>query len=159
MYPIDVGAIAKERIVYLCDLKPERCEIGWGVFEEWKGQTHVLGATKFPKRPRCKKCILGHASSEIVYRLDGQYTHFLAVAGLYHPAPKSSVFFEVQVDGESKMRSELVGDGTYPFAVCVDIAGGRELKLVVADGGDGITNDCAVWGEARLVRKPAEGVK
>jgi hypothetical protein len=33
------------------------------------------------------------------------------------------------------------------------VAGARELKLAVSDGGDGITNDYAWWGEARFIGK------
>ena len=36
--------------------------------------------------------------------------------------------------------------------VVVDVAGAKELKLVVTDGGDGIRNDYAWWGEARLIK-------
>jgi hypothetical protein len=40
----------------------------------------------------------------------------------------------------------------------VDVAGGQWLKLVVTDGGDGITCDVAHWADARLVLDPAKPV-
>jgi len=34
--------------------------------------------------------------------------------------------------------------------VVVDVRGANELTLIVTDAGDGLTNDYAWWGDARL---------
>ena len=153
VFPIDLNSIDKDKVVYLADMKPESCQLGWGVFEDWVGRTLGLGSPKRMKVLRYEKCVFAQTDSTIVYRLGGKYTHFLAVAGLHQPRPVSSATFEVQVDGETKMKSDLVVEDTYPFAVCVDVRGANELKLITDDAGDGIINDCAIWGAARLIRR------
>ena len=152
-FPIDLAGVDPEQIVHLADLTPARFSVGWGVFEEWTGKTLTLGSTRHEQRRAYPKCVFAQASSELVYELNGGYEHFLAVAGLHGPTEQSSVVFEVHVDGERRLRSDVQYEASYPFAVCVDVRGASELRLVTHDNGDGITNDCAVWADARLIAK------
>jgi hypothetical protein len=87
-----------------------------------------------------------------VYRLDSEYQYFLAVAGLGTDSVKSTVRFHVFVDGQKKFASKVFTMSDNALAVCVDVKGGKELKLVVDDAGDTPTNDYAFWGEARLIK-------
>lgn len=152
-FPLDVSALDSGKIVYLADLTPRAAEVGWGIFDEYNGKSYTLGALKHKNRREFPRCVYAHAASELVYGLHGRYEHFLAVAGLVSPAQKSSAVFEVYVDGVQKLRSEVFDEQTYPFAVCVDVRGAERLRLVVGDGGDGITNDFSVWADAKLVRR------
>jgi hypothetical protein len=78
---------------------------------------------------------------------------FAAAAGLGTASAASSVIFKVYVDGKEKYASGIYRLGDRVLPVVVDIEGGKELKLVVDDGGDGVNEDFAFWGEARLVKK------
>jgi endo-alpha-N-acetylgalactosaminidase len=143
-------------MVYLIDLEPESASAGWlPAGKTWKDMngpvklmTTLSGLGRF-----YKKSIYAQAASEIVYRLDGKYKTFVAALGLGSNKRTSSVEFQVIVDGQEKYKSPLYRTGMPVIAVAVDVAGAKELKLVVTDGGDGITNDYAWWGEARLIKK------
>ena len=77
----------------------------------------------------------------------------MAAARLGTPKPDASVEFIVTVDGEECLNSGVFRPGTPVIPVAVDLTGAKELKLSVTDAGDGLTNDYAWWGEARLVKK------
>lgn len=155
-YPPAIRGLPEERTVYLADLEPASAEAGWmPAGREWtelNGPVELVtdGAGNGREYP---KSLYAQAASEIVYRLDGQYESFVAAAGIGTIKPECSVEFIVYVDGQQKYKSPLYRVGQPVLPVVVDVAGARELRLVVSDGGDGITNDYAWWGEARLIRK------
>jgi len=93
-----------------------------------------------------------HAASLLRYRLGGRCSHFTADIGLddESTAAGGSAVFEVLVDGTVKSQSAVLNHGTH-VSVDVDVSGGRELKLLVTDGGDGNSGDHADWANARLV--------
>ena len=55
------------------------------------------------------------------------------------------------VEAELRCRSNLIPASEKPQTVTVDVAGARELQLVVTDEGDGINYDHAHWAEAGSV--------
>lgn len=94
-----------------------------------------------------------HATSTIVYDLtDKDYGIFSSYVGVDRQmfGSAGSVSFEVYVDGEKKFDSGLMNSNTPMEYFEVDIAGAKELKLVVTDGGNGIGSDHATWGDAKL---------
>ena len=107
----------------------------------------LIGGQKF-------KTGLGvHATSELVYDLDGHWRRFEARVGVDQNGGRpgeGTVVFQVFVDDEKKFESPVQHSGDPPLPVSVDVAGGRRLKLVAAETDDGANYDHADWAEARL---------
>jgi len=99
------------------------------------------------------KSVYGEAPSEIIYSVPAGCTTFVSAVGLGNNSARSSVVFQVYVDGVKKYDSELYKLGAPVLPVVVDVKGAKELKLVVGDAGDGYYDDYSWWGEARLVKE------
>ena len=96
-----------------------------------------------------------HANGELCLELDGQFSAFDAEIGVQWQGPKvGSVLFQVFVDGEKRFDSGLMKETDPPRPIHLDTKGASALRLVVNDGGDGITCDCANWANARLTPDP-----
>jgi hypothetical protein len=156
-YPRSVMDTPSAKLLYLTDLKPvKEPSVGWlpgGTKWELMNGTATLMTSLSKEGKVYGKSIYGHAKSEIVYSLPDGCKTFVAAAGLGTAAAASSVIFKVYVDGNEKYTSGIYRLGNRVLPVVVDIEGGKELKLVVDDGGDGPGDDYAFWGEARLVKK------
>ena len=100
-----------------------------------------------------EKGIGAHSNSTIVYdltNLDAQY--FTSFVGVDRQMFNSvgSVVFQVFVDGEKQFDSGLMTSKVPQKFIEVNLAGAKELKLVVTDGGNGNGSDHATWGDAKL---------
>lgn len=94
-----------------------------------------------------------HANAIIIYDLsDKDYAIFSAYVGVDRAMHGSvgSVQFEVYVDGELAFDSGFMNSRDAQKYVEVSIAGAKELKLIVKDGGNGIGSDHATWGDTKL---------
>ncbi len=94
-----------------------------------------------------------HASSSVEFPLGGQCSSFSAVVGLdqaYLDQTGHTVNFQVLVDGNVKRESGVLNKDSAPVKLEVDLAGGKTLKLVVTDGGDGNAYDHADWTDAKV---------
>ena len=89
--------------------------------------------------------------SEMRFPLDGKFTRFQCLAGV-DDTGSGSVTFEVHADGKKLYDSGQVLPGQPGRVIDLDVAGLRELKLVVTDAGDGSNFDLADWADARLTR-------
>jgi YVTN family beta-propeller protein len=99
------------------------------------------------------------APSEIRYTLGGQYVAFVSEIGIDDEAGTSgSVIFQVFADGVKLFDSGVVSGRSAIQHVFVNLLGKSELKLVLADAGDGNRNDLGDWANAKLVRNLAAGV-
>jgi hypothetical protein len=136
--------------VYLSDLKWASAKAGWTPNgdglprrdRDIEDHRLRLGAVAYQKG-------LGtHAPSEIVYRLDGGYTHFAAT--LAAAEQNGTVIFQVYTDGRLAYESPVLQGLRGSRSVRVPLEGVRELKLIVTDAGDGITADMANWISARV---------
>jgi hypothetical protein len=76
----------------------------------------------------------------------------VAAAGLGTAKTDASVEFIVTVDGEERFNSGTFRTGQPVIPVVVDVSGAQEMTLTVTDAGDGIINDYAWWGNARLIK-------
>jgi glucose/arabinose dehydrogenase len=94
-----------------------------------------------------------HAPSDVRFHLDGRCSgKFVAAVGLDDEvAERGSVVFQVFLDDKMVYESGLKRGSDDRENVVVDLAGSRQLRLVVADGGDGDTHDSADWGAARIM--------
>lgn len=79
-----------------------------------------------------------HAPAELVWRLPPGARWFTCWFGVAcERGANGSIGLEVWVDGARKAASAVVKGGAAPVWLAVPVAGGKELKLVVTDGGDG----------------------
>ncbi len=138
-------------LVYLTELEP---------VSHWQGS----GALAYDRSVGCTPLQIGdraferglgtHARSEIVYELDGTGERFEAWVGIDAAKAKSdlaSVVFKVVADGREVFDSGVMRGSTPARQVRVDLAGVRELKLLVTDAGDGSKDDFANWADPVLI--------
>ena len=95
-----------------------------------------------------------HANGEIVYDLSGKnYDKFEAFVGVSRSISaqnNSSIIFSILADGSEIYNSGLMKYETQAKYVSVDIKGVKELKIVINDGGNGISSDHGVIGNPIL---------
>ncbi|MBI3463471.1 MAG: NPCBM/NEW2 domain-containing protein [Planctomycetes bacterium] len=93
-----------------------------------------------------------HSAARLTFALDRPYQRFEAELGIDDVTDRrGSVTFRVFVDGQQKYQSPNVRGGDPPVRASVDLAGGRQLSLVVDYGEWGDQRDLADWLNARLV--------
>jgi hypothetical protein len=96
-----------------------------------------------------------HAPGQIIIELRGLYQAFEAEVGLQkQPGDCGSVAFEAYVDDEKVFESPVMRATDAPEPVRLSLTGADELKLVLKDGGDGISCDLGNWADARLIPDP-----
>jgi hypothetical protein len=99
-----------------------------------------------------------HAASRMVYALDGKAARFTAWVGVdaaMSAYKESSVVFQVLADGKTIFDSGVMKISTPAKPVDVELAGVKELALVVTEAGDGNYCDHADWADA-VVHASAE---
>ncbi|MET7702952.1 NPCBM/NEW2 domain-containing protein [Streptomyces sp. NPDC005485] len=147
----------------LGDLAWSSAANGWGPVERnlsngeqaaGDGHTLTIGGTTYAKG-------LGtHAPSDITYHLGGACTSLRVDVGVDDESTAGgSVNFQVYRDAVKVADSGVRTNSDPPLRLTADLTGGTTLRLVVTDGGDGITYDHADWADARLAcgRGPAAG--
>jgi len=140
--------------VYISDLKPLKATVGWSDGakrdKSINNNPMTIDGKQYPKGMGV------HAPSELVYDLKPEYEAFVAVAGLddeEHGDPRASVIFEVYADGKLLGRSPLMRPGAcWHFNLALP-PGGRQIRLVVTDAGDGIACDHGNWATAGFLLK------
>ena len=134
--------------IYLDALEPVSHYQGWGTLQRnrsiWERPMTIAGR-------HFRRGLGVHAVSEVTYALDGTCRTFEAMAGV-DGANNGTITFEVYVDGEKRWESGRMARDDAARPVIVDVAGASELRLVVGDGGDGISGDHANWADAKLLR-------
>src|SRR5262249_30702983 len=157
MSEIVVLTVLQGRAVYLSDLKPSKIEqlpyldvaappVGDGSV---KGRDLRLAGNTFDKG-------LGvHSACRMTYDLAEGYKRFEALVGLDDATGRGgSVRIQVLVDGKSQ-KTGSDGESTHrkgPIALRVDLAGAKQLTLVVDFGERGDVQDDVDWVDAKLVK-------
>jgi beta-galactosidase len=142
------------RAVRLSDLAPVSQVNGWGPVERDRsngglrardGRVLRLNGRTFAKG-------LGvHGRSDVRYRVPVGCTRFDAVVGVDDEVVvDGSVTFTVAQGSTTLFRSGVRRHSSANLAVSVPVVAGRELRLLVSDGGNGPSNDHADWADARL---------
>ncbi|MGH7179001.1 MAG: NPCBM/NEW2 domain-containing protein, partial [Tepidisphaeraceae bacterium] len=140
---------------YLSDLTPTFATNGWGPYEKDQSNGEQASGDGAPLRINGVFFARGlgiHASSDLRFALNGQYTSFLADVGV-----------DDETGGEGSVRFQVYGDSTLLYdsgtvlagparSVNVDVTGRTTLRLVVSDSGDGNYFDHADWANARVTR-------
>jgi glucose/arabinose dehydrogenase/chitodextrinase len=99
-----------------------------------------------------------HAVSEIHYQLNGQCTSFQSDIGIDDEvADAGSVVFQVWADGTKLYDSGVMTGATSTIHVSQDIAGRRELVLIVTNGGDTTSFDHADWADPTITCSGSSG--
>nr|WP_253209453.1 NPCBM/NEW2 domain-containing protein [Streptomyces niphimycinicus] len=125
---------------------------GWGpvekntsVGESGAGDGHPLtiGGTTYDKG-------LGvHAPSEVTYYTGGRCSRFTAQVGVDdEKGTEGSVAFEVWADDTKVASSRTLTNADPAAALDAAIGQANTVRLVVTDGGDGITSDHGDWADA-----------
>ncbi|MEO7921048.1 MAG: NPCBM/NEW2 domain-containing protein, partial [Thermoanaerobaculia bacterium] len=95
-----------------------------------------------------------HARSELLINLHGSAVAFVAIVGIDNETKAGSARFQVFVDGAPRADSGVLRGGEKPRLLRADLRGGRLLRLLVEDAGDGYAFDHADWAGAAIFVKP-----
>lgn len=150
------------RVVYLSDIKPTVIDEDANFI---RGPKKLSSDLDFPfqrdRSARGGKLIIGgvehrkgvgvRARSLLGYPLEGGFKRFQAVVGLDAASMGlGAVRVEIEVDGKKVKEATLKGNDA-PQPVDIDVAGAKELRLLVTWAGFG-QSDFVDWGSARLIR-------
>jgi hypothetical protein len=101
---------------------------------------------------RYRKGVAMHSTSRLTFPLDAAHRRFAAEIAIDDDADgRGSVTFRVFVDTEERYRSEIVRGGDPPQPIEVDVAGGKQLSLIVDFAEEADVLDHADWLNARLL--------
>ncbi len=110
------------------------------------------GALRAGGKPHLKGIAMP-STSRLAFPLDPADRRLRAEIALDDVAGRQgSVTFRVFVDADERFRSDVVRGGDSPRPIDVDLAGGKQLSLVVDFAESGDVQDHAVWLDARLTR-------
>ncbi|QOV40246.1 NPCBM/NEW2 domain-containing protein [Streptomyces ferrugineus] len=92
-----------------------------------------------------------HAESAVEYYAGGACETVTAQVGLDdEEGADGTVAFEIWADGTKAASTGVLTNAMPAQPITGDVRGARVVRLVVTDGGDGITSDHGDWAEARL---------
>ncbi len=146
-----------DNYTYLTDLNWSSAKSSWGPVEKNRSNGRLDsrdgGAIRLGGRSYSSG--LGVAGdSQVVYRLDGDYSRFFSDVGVdEYAGNQGSVVFRVFGDGRKVYDSGIMTGKTKTRGLNINVEGVRELKLVTTDGGNGIKSDHADWAAARVVKR------
>jgi hypothetical protein len=143
------------RAVFLSDIRPDEyrflpyLEMKW----PYRSDRNVTAGQLRCGGRLYLKGIGVHSAARLSYKLDRPWSRFQAEIGIDDStAGRGSVGFRVFIDGKLKFSSPAVRGGMPPQSVLVDLAGAKQLDLVVDYGEAGDVMDHADWLNARLIR-------
>ncbi|MFJ8301150.1 NPCBM/NEW2 domain-containing protein [Streptomyces sp. NPDC094447] len=127
---------------------------GWGPVEKDRsvgesaagdGRTLTIGGTTYAKG-------LGvHAPSEVEYYVGKRCSTLTAQVGLDdETGANGTAAFEVWADGRKVASTGVLDNSSPAQALTADVAGAETVRLVVTDGGDGVTYDHADWADLKV---------
>ncbi|MFL0267538.1 glycoside hydrolase family 2 TIM barrel-domain containing protein [Candidatus Clostridium radicumherbarum] len=142
---------------YLSDIDWVSATVGWSTIKKDKsidGNTLTLAAAS--GAITYNKGIGTHANSTIIYNIEGKgYKTFESYVGVDQEITGNytdGLIFQVYLDGVIKFDSGLMKKNTVQKFISLDLAGSKELKLVVTDGGKGNNSeDHADWANAGFI--------
>lgn len=127
---------------------------GWGPIERNKsnGEMGAGDGNTLTHGGKTYSTGLGmHSNASATFALNGQCSTFTSEIGVDHEvSTKGSVVFQVFGDGVKLYDSGVMTGASASKTISVSVAGRKELKLVVTNGGDNYYYDHADWGNARV---------
>lgn len=169
MYEVDYSVtdsdghtVTKTRTIYVysdvtfaSDTEWKSAETAWKTVN--KDKSSGGGAIKLFVNGEIKEFNKGigtHASSEIVYDLDGKnYDYFETYVGVdrnIEENKKSSVIFKVLADGKEVYNSGVMNYHTEAEFVRLPVNGVKNLTLIASDSGNGNESDHANFADAKF---------
>ena len=139
---------------YLSDLTWTSMTNGWGPAEKDTSNGESAAGDGAPIRLNGTAYAKGlgvHAASDIRYALAASCTRFKASVGVDDEVGSAgSVVLQVFAGATKVYDSGLMTGTTATKSVDVSIAGASELRLIVTNGGNGVSADHADWALARI---------
>ncbi len=149
-----VKLIVVNSSIYVSDTNWVSAKSGWGrTKKDLTVNSKKLILWDGSKEVTYEKGIGTHSHSETIYNLEGKdYGYFTSyVGGAREGNYRTSVEFKVYVDGKLKAETGVMKRDTAAEFIKVNIAGAKQLKLVVTEGGNGKGNDTAIWADAKFL--------
>lgn len=158
VYTLDIEAEGSDYASDRMDIAT-KAEVGYGDLglDVSSSGGPIALADENGQRVEFKKGLGAHASSEVVYNIEGQgYTAFESYVGIdYHQVSQgnvpSSVTFRVVVDGEERYNSGEMTVNDPMKKVEIDLAGASSIQLF-ADMGANNYNDHGDWADAKFIK-------
>lgn len=154
---IAVYADASQSLAFLSDLLPSNAPSpnGWGPIEKDASNGEAQPGDGIPMKIENVGYAKGlgvHAYSDVRYNLAGNFQRFIADVGLDdETGGGGTVVFQVFGDGVALFSTGVLNGSSPSVKVDVSVAGVNELRLTVAEAGDGNGLDHANWANARLL--------
>lgn len=146
---------AGDRLTFLSSLKPTQYEFTPWFHKRWQyalDRTLLGGPIRLGGRTYSHGVAM-HSRAVLTYSIGGAFRQFAATAGVPDEMDtRGRVDMFVVGDGRKLWEALDVRGGQPPLDVLVDVAGVRELALVVDYGEDLDLSDHAVWAMARLIK-------
>ena len=153
-YTATFSASATGSVQYVSDLPFVSSTNGWGPAERDQSngeQGAADGRTLTLNGATYAKGVGTHAASDVRVAIPSGCTTFTAVIGLDDEVgANGSVTFQVFGDAASLFTSAIKRGSDAGQAISVNVSGRSQLRLVVANGGDGVDSDHADWADAKL---------
>ncbi|MDC5696556.1 NPCBM/NEW2 domain-containing protein [Intrasporangium calvum] len=154
--------VAPTASAYASDLPWVSASNGWGPVEKDRSNGEDAAGDGGPLRVNVYTFAKGlgtHASSRIRYYTGGNCTTLTAKVGIDEEVGGGgSVNFRVIADGYQVYETGRLTGFSLTHSLKADIAGADFVELVVDDSGDGIGQDHADWGDAKLTCSPGPGL-
>lgn len=158
VYTLDIDAEGFDYASDRMDLAT-KAEVGYGDLglDVSSSGGRIALADENGQRVEFKKGLGAHASSEVVYNIEGQgYTAFESYVGIdYYQVSQgnvpSSVTFRVVVDGEERYNSGEMTVNDPMKKIEIDLAGASNIQLF-ADMGENNFNDHGDWADAKFIK-------
>ena len=151
--------VIQGKATYLADVKPKKAEsVGFlGTTWTWTANQTVRGEPLRLLTPNgtgtFDRGIGTHPRTALTYELGGKYRRFEAVVGLDAASgERGQAIVRVLVDGKEQLLPELLKLTAGPaIPLRIEVAGAKELTLVVDFGPAGDVQADVNWGDARIV--------
>ena len=152
-----------EYVCHLSNIQESSVQVGWGSFHK----------NMFSKRGETRAFILDgktyqkgldtHAPARVVYSLNGKFTRFQSLVGLWDSGNpdrgvpgdfagnRGSVRFIVVLDDQQVYDSGVMRWDTPAKSIDIDVSGAQILELRVMDVDD-LAYDWSIWADAKLLK-------
>ena len=157
----DGNKVTKTRRIFVYSIETALTDLEWiSAVSGWKTVNKDLAVNKTNKIQlkvdgevqTFDRGIGAATNAEIVYDLNGEYSHFTTYVGTdkNYDDNRGSIIFKIYADGEEVYTSNLIKHDSDAEFVSLNVEGVHELKLVADDSGNGGLGDFASWGNPRL---------
>lgn len=147
--------IRSSRLAFLSDLEPTAVEEHRLVTlpQSWQRDKNVAKKTMMLGERKFERGIGTHAYSKLTFDIGGYFDVFSAVVGIDSSTErKGDCVFVVLADDKELFRERMTG-ATEPKELKLNIAGAKQLTLLVEPGEDLDLADLADWADARVIKQ------